>query len=72
MLLLLLGVAALAWSGYSVATGKGYYKGCPPGGYDRDEDPFNFWTPTIVIFALGIFVLLTFFGVIQFPHRPPH
>ncbi|HTW32012.1 MAG TPA: hypothetical protein VMD76_10050 [Candidatus Sulfotelmatobacter sp.] len=61
---LILGLAAIAWSGYSLFTGKGYYKGCPPGGYDRSENPFNFWAPTIVIFCVGIFAVLVALGVI--------
>lgn len=68
MLFLILGFAAIAWSGYSLATGKGYYRGCPPGGFDRTRDPFNFWAPTIVIFACGLAMLLIFLGVIPLPH----
>jgi hypothetical protein len=49
-----------------LATGKGYYKGCPPGGYDRVENPFNYWAPTIIILGIGIFVILVFFGVVHF------
>ena len=37
---LLLGLEAVGWAGHSLITGKGYYKGCPPGGFDRKEDPF--------------------------------
>ena len=69
MLFLLLGVAALAWAGYSLITGKGYYKGCPPDGFDRIEDPFSFWAPTLIILAIGIFLILVFFGVIPLPAR---
>lgn len=60
----LLGIVAICWSGYSVIRGKGHYKGCPPGGYDREEQPFQFWAPTIVIFGMGIFALLVSLGVI--------
>jgi hypothetical protein len=67
VLLLVIGIAALGWSGYSLATGKGYYKGCPPEGYDRVENPFNYWAPTIIILGIGIFVILVFFGVVHFP-----
>ncbi len=63
-LVFLMGIVALGWSGYSLYTGKGYYKNCPPGGYDRERDPFNFWAPTIVIFAMGMLALLISLGVI--------
>ncbi len=66
---LLLGLAATGWAGYSLFTGKGYYKGCPPGGYDRTTDPFSFWAPTIIILAIGIFTVLISLGVISLPHR---
>jgi hypothetical protein len=66
---LLLGLAALVWAGFSLVTGKGYYKGCPPGGFDRAEDPINFWAPTIIILAIGICMILSFFGVIPLPSR---
>ncbi len=66
---LLLGLAAIGWAGYSLLTGKGYYKGCPPGGYDRTTDPFSFWAPTIVILAIGIFTVLISMGAISLPHR---
>jgi hypothetical protein len=69
VIFLLLGLATLSWAGYSLITGKGYYKGCPPGGYDRVTNPFSYWIPTAVIFAIGIFTLLIFFGVIHFPAR---
>jgi hypothetical protein len=69
MLFLILGFAAIAWAGRSVITGKGYYKGCPPGGFDRARDPFNFWAPTIVIFGCGLCMILIFFGVIPLPRR---
>jgi hypothetical protein len=64
---LLFGLISLGWAGYSLITGKGYYKGCPPGGYDRSEHPFNFWAPTLIILAIGICMLLVFLGVIQLP-----
>jgi len=67
--LLLLGLACLAWAGYSIVTGKGYYKGCPPGGFDRTRDPFSFWIPTLIIFVLGVLVILVFLGVIPFAPR---
>jgi len=66
---LLLGLAAIGWSGYSLLTGRGYYKGCPPGGYDRTTDPFSFWAPTVIILATGIFTVLISLGVISLPHR---
>lgn len=69
IVILLLGLGAMAWAGYSLVTGKGNYKGCPPGGYDRDEDPFNYWAPTIVLLCIGIFAVLVFFGVIPLPAR---
>jgi len=68
-LFLLLGLAAIAWAGHSLATGKGHYKGCPPGGFDRKQDPFNFWAPTIVILACGICMILIYLGVIPLPAR---
>lgn len=63
-LLLLMGIAAIGWAGYSLVTGKGYYKGCPPGGYDRETQPLGFWAPTLIIFCVGVFVILIYFGVI--------
>ncbi len=63
-MLLLLGIAALAWSGFSLMTGKGYYRGCPPGGYDRRENPFNYWLPTIMIALLGTWLVLGSFGML--------
>jgi len=66
-ILLLVGLGALGWSGYSLITGKGYYKGCPPGGFDRTEDPFRFWAPTVTIFGVGLFAILTSLGLIHFP-----
>ena len=66
---LLVGLAATGWATYSLVTGKGYYKGCPPGGYNRTEDPFSYWAPTIIILTLGIFMLLISLGVISLPHR---
>ena len=71
MAFLLLGLAAVAWAGYSWMTGKGYYKGCPPGGFDRTRDPFNFWAPTIIIFAVGVFAILVSLGLISLPPRMP-
>ena len=66
---LLLGLAFIGWAGYSLFTGKGYYRGCPPGGFDRATDPFNFWVGTIFILALGILVVLGSLGVISLPTR---
>ncbi len=62
-----MGLAAIAWAAHSLITGKGYYKGCPPGGFDRNNDPFSFWAPTIIILALGIFLVLNSLGVISLP-----
>jgi purine-cytosine permease-like protein len=67
---LLLGLVSIGWAGYSLVTGKGYYKGCPPGGYDRSEHPLNYWAPTLIILAIGICMLLVFFGLIHLPTRP--
>jgi hypothetical protein len=69
LFLLPLGLAAIGWAGYSLTTGKGYYKGCPPGGFDRTRDPFSFWAPTITIFCVGVFVILISTGLIPLP--PP-
>ncbi len=69
---LLLGIVAIAWAGFSLFTGKGYYKGCSPGGYDRAEHPFYFWVPTIIILAIGVCMVLIFLGVIPLPSRSPH
>jgi hypothetical protein len=69
VMFLLLGLVAIAWSGYSLYTGKGYYKGCPPGGYDRTEDPFSFWAPTLIILGLGIFLILISFDLIPLHPR---
>ena len=63
------GLVSVGWAGYSLITGKGYYKGCPPGGWDRSEHPFNYWAPTLIILAIGICMLLVFFGVIPLPSR---
>jgi len=64
-----LGLAAIGWAGYSLMMGKGYYKGCPPGGFDRYDDPFSFWAPTIIIFGLGVFLILISLGVILLPRQ---
>ena len=69
MLILLMGIGVVSWAGYSLVTGKGHYKGCPPGGYDREEDPFNFWAPTILLLCIGLFAILIGLGVIPLPHR---
>ena len=69
MLFLLLGLAAIIWAGFSLVTGKGYYKGCPPGGFGRVENPFSFWIPTLIILVLGVCMILIFFGVIPLPAR---
>jgi hypothetical protein len=66
---LMLGLVVISWAGYSLLTGKGYYKGCPPGGFDRTADPFSFWLPTIMILAIGVFIVLISLGVISLPHR---
>ncbi len=68
-LILLLGIGAIGWSSFSVLTGKGYYKGRPPGGYDRDEDPCGFWAPTIVIFCMGAVCILVSLGVVPLHPR---
>jgi hypothetical protein len=62
---LLLGLAALAWAGFSLISGKG----CPPGGFDRAEHPFSFWAPTLIILAIGVCMILIFLGVIPVPLR---
>jgi hypothetical protein len=72
VLFLLIGLVTLGWSGFSLVTGRGYYKGCPPGGYDRAEDPVNFWLPTIVILGIGICMMLIFVGVIHLPPGKMH
>ncbi|MGB2622874.1 MAG: hypothetical protein WA857_16220 [Candidatus Acidiferrum sp.] len=69
---LLIGVVTLGWAGYSLVTGRGYYKGCPPGGYERAEDPVNFWLPTIIIFGIGVCMMLIFVGVIHLPPGKMH
>jgi len=66
---LLLGIAAIGWAGFSLVTGKGHYKGCPAGGFDRVNDPFGFWAPTLILLVIGICMLLIFFGVIPLPQR---
>jgi hypothetical protein len=66
---LLLGLAALTWAGFSLISGKGHYKGCPPGGFDRAEHPFGFWAPTLIILAIGVCMILIFLGVIPVPSR---
>ncbi|HTV58164.1 MAG TPA: hypothetical protein VMJ93_04765 [Verrucomicrobiae bacterium] len=67
MIFLLLALVPLSWAGYTLVTGKGYYKGCPPGGYDRSENPFNYWAPTIILLALGVFLLLVSLRAIRLP-----
>jgi hypothetical protein len=66
---LLLGIVAIGWAGFSLITGKGHYKGCPPGGYDRAEHPFYFWVPTMIILSIGVFMILIFLGLIRLPSR---
>jgi hypothetical protein len=69
---LLLGLVTLGWAGFSLITGKSYYKGCPPGGFDRAKDPLNIWLPTIIIFGIGVCMILIFLGVIPLPSRSFH
>ena len=69
---LLLGLVSVAWAGFSLVTGKGYYKGCPPGGWDRAENPFNYWIPTIIILVIGVSMILVFLGLIPLPSRAVH
>jgi purine-cytosine permease-like protein len=66
---LLLGIVAIGWAGFSLISGKGYYKGCPPGGYDRAGNPFNFWIPTMIILGIGVCMILIFLGVLRLPSR---
>jgi hypothetical protein len=66
---LVLGLISVAWAGFSLISGKGYYKGCPPGGYDRSEHPFNFWAPTIILLAIGVGMILIFLRAIPLPSR---
>ena len=68
-MLLLLGIAAMGWSAFSLITGKGYYRGCPPGGYDRQSNPYNFWIPTLFIALLGMWLVLGSFGIAPGLHR---
>lgn len=72
MVFLLIGLVTLGWAGYSLFTGKGYYKGCPAGGFDRAEDPLNFWLPTLIILGIGVCMILIFLGVIPLPSRSFH
>jgi hypothetical protein len=69
---LFMGLAAIAWGGHSLITGKGYYKGCPPGGFDRTLDPFSFWAPTIIILGIGVCAVLVSLGMIPLPPRSYH
>jgi len=71
VLFLLIGLAFMGWAGCNIYTGRGYYRGCPPGGYRRTEDPFNFWLGTLFILAGGIFLILGAVGVIDLPSRRP-
>jgi hypothetical protein len=66
---LLLGIVAMGWAGFSLISGKGYYKGCPPGGYDRGAHPFSFWVPTMILLGIGVCMILIFLGVIRLPSR---
>jgi len=65
----LLGLAAVVWAGLSLITGKGHYEGCPPGGFDRAEDPISFWAATIIILAIRICMILIFLRLIPLPSR---
>ena len=69
---LVLGILAVGWAGFGLISGKGYYKGCPPGGFDRAGDPFNYWVPTIIILGVGVCMILIFLGVIPLPTRSVH
>jgi hypothetical protein len=69
---LLIGLIATAWAGFSLITGKGHYKGCPPGGFDRTKNPFGYWAPTLIILAIGVCMILIFLGVISLPSRSVH
>ena len=69
---LVMGIVAICWAGVSLISGKGYYKGCPPGGFDRAGDPFNYWVPTIIILGVGVCMILIFLGVIPLPTGTAH
>jgi hypothetical protein len=69
---LLLGIIAIAWAAFSLITGKGRYKGCPPGGFDRAEHPLNFWVPTLILLAIGVCMILIFLGLIPLPSHQFH
>ncbi|MFZ0759801.1 MAG: hypothetical protein WAM69_07630 [Candidatus Sulfotelmatobacter sp.] len=72
MIFLLLALVLIAWAGYSLITGKGHYKGCPPGGFDRTRDPFGFWAPTLIILGMGLCLLLIPLGVIHLSGGSSH
>jgi hypothetical protein len=69
MIFLVLGLAALVWAGFSLVTDRGYYKGCPPGGFKREEQPINFWAPTVVLLAIGVFLIFVSLHIIPLPRR---
>ena len=70
-MIMVVGVGCLLWAAISIVTGKGWYKGCPPGGFDRNEQPWSFWLPTICIVCLGIFSILLAKGFINMTPPPP-
>jgi len=65
MLLLVLASVSLIWVGYSLITGKGYYIWASAEGFDRNENPFGFWFPTIIILVCALGMLLLAFGFIR-------
>ena len=65
MLYVVFGFVAIGIAVRSVITGKGHYKGCPAGGYDRRNDPFCFWAPTVTIFSCGLGMILLQLGIIR-------
>ena len=69
-MIMVLGFGCLLWALVSIVTGKGWYKGCPPGGFDRDEQPWSFWVPTICIICLGVFSILLGKGMINMTPTP--
>jgi len=50
-----------AWATLSLARGACYIRGCPPGGFTPNEDPFNFYFSICALYGVdGLWTFLSF------------
>jgi hypothetical protein len=65
LFILLIGISAIVWATYSLKTGKAHYIWTPPGGHGRHTSPLYFWTPTIVLYICGAYLVLLGLGLVR-------